>query len=345
MSCMHTMTGKLSRILSIAMLAGGLATLQGCAADEELEPTSATEDELIGLSTPCGELSDVPSMRIERFAADGGNVWLRVGIMDPEATPRADILYLHGYSDRFDNHLPLFEVWRSMGLRVIAFDYPSHGETCGRGLDRYRINGLAKLVSEVEAHTRPARERPLLVAGWSTGGLVAVRMLQSPEIGTFSRPVAGAMLITPGVDVRLFVGDKTRITRETLTSDPDPPHRGDISPSSPICTPLFSGDLVRNAAISRREAYPSVPTVVLTGGIDADVYARTRGVVSWVDGRQAEGKPVFGLGCPEGKHELDNESAPMRDEVRAGAASFARWVLAGGERRGPELARGVCAPY
>lgn len=345
MSYMHTMTQKLSRILGVASLAIGLATVPACAADEEPEPTAATEDELIGLSTPCGELSDVRSMRIERFAADEGKVRLRVGIMEPEETPKADILYLHGYSDRFDNHLPLFEGWRAMGLRVIAFDYPSHGETCGRGLDRYRINGLAKLVSEVEAHTRPAEERPLLVAGWSTGGLVTVRMLQSPEIGTFSRPVAGALLITPGVDVRLLVGDKTRITQETLTSDPNPPHRGPISPSSPICTPLFSADLVRNAGTSRREAYPSVPTVVLTGGIDADVYAKTRGVTSWVDSRQAEGKPVFGLGCPEGKHELDNESAPMRDEVRAGAASFVRWVLSGSDPRGPELASGVCAPY
>ncbi|HVH45978.1 MAG TPA: hypothetical protein VM925_26700, partial [Labilithrix sp.] len=227
-----------------------------------------------------------------------------------------------------------------------TFDYPSHGETCGDGIDRYKINGVAALASHVALSTRPAKDRPLLLAGWSTGGLLAVRMLQAPQIGPLGRPVAGAFLLAPGVDVRLAVGDKQRVTLETLTSDPDPPHRGEITPKSPLSTPVFATDLILNSRISRRDPFPkNVPTFVVTGGEHSDVYVDTAGVKDWVKAREKEGARVYGLGCAGGRHELDNESAPIRDAVRASAASFATWVLGdtAGKPAVPESA--ACSPY
>ena len=314
-----------------------LAVMAACAepASDDADAATADPAALVGLSTSCEELSSVPGMSIERVDADEGRVKLRIGIMDPTGEARGDVLFLHGFSDRFDNHLPLFEGWRAAGLRVVAFDYPSHGETCGRGIDRFKIEGLAKLASFVEEHTRPASARPLVVAGWSTGGLVAVRTLQVPSLA-LGRKVDGAFLLAPGLDVKVLVGDKQRVTLETLTHDPAPPHRGEISPSSPLQTPLFSSDLLLHARHARKDAYPKdVPTVVVTGGEREDVYANTAGVRDWVETRRAEGAAVQGLACDGGRHELDNELPPIRDEVRESAARFARWVADGGRGRLP----------
>ena len=332
---------------SFFLLAALVAFAPACAveAEEEEAPVAESEDDLIGFRTKCGALSPVPGMKIERVDADGGNVHLRIGVMEPRGEPKGDVLFLHGFSDRLDNHLPLFEGWRRAGLRVVAFDYPSHGETCGRGLDRYRIRGIAELASFVEERTREDAARPLVVAGWSTGGLVTVRMLQAPSFG-LGRQIRGAFLLAPGVDVRVLVGDKQMVTEETLTHDPDPPHRGPISPRSPLQTPLFSADLMINARLAREEAFPkNVPTFVVTGGEEEDVYADTKGVMAWVEARQDEGARVVGLGCDGGRHELDNEADPMGSDVRANGVAFASWVASGAEGSLPVRSTDACKAY
>lgn len=328
---------------AILGLLGGAAA--GCG-DDGSEPEPQTDSaELIGLITRCHDLSAVPGMATERVDADGGNVHLRIGVMAPAGEPKGDVLFLHGFADRFDNHLPLFEGWRKLGLRVIAFDYPSHGETCGRGLDLYRIRGLAQLASFVEERTRPDHARPLVLAGWSTGGLVSVRLLQEPSLA-LGRPVSGAFLLAPGVDVKVLVGKMQFVTEETLTHHPDPPHRGPISPVSPLLTPLFSADLLVSAHRAREAAYPKdVPTFVVTGGQDDDVYANTAGVTSWVKARQREGGQLYGLSCGGGRHELDNEAEPMGDDVRTSGARFAAWAVSGTRESLPDLSSDACESY
>ena len=318
----------LGKRFGVAVLA--VATMACASARPEDDAQEASADELIGLSTPCEALSDVPGMTVRRESVDGGKVQLRIGVMDPDATPVADVLFFHGFADRFDNHLPLFEAWRDAGLRVVAFDYPSHGETCGRGIDRYKINGVAELVAHVERATRPDAVRPLVLAGWSTGGLLTIRLLQTPSIAPLSRGVAGAFLLAPGVDVPLVVGDHQRVTLETLTRNPDPPHRGAISPRSPLHTPFFAADLVLNSRIAKRSPYPKdVPTFVVTGGDDDDVYVRSATVRSWVTAQRQGGARFQGLSCDGARHELDNEPAPVGDAVRESASLFASWVASG----------------
>jgi alpha-beta hydrolase superfamily lysophospholipase len=334
---MFTRTG-----FAVVVAASALAACSSESADD----SAASKADLVGLSTSCSTLSDVPGMRIRREIFDDGHVSLRIGVMEPEGEPKGDVLFLHGFADRFDNHLPLFEQWRGAGMRVIAFDYPSHGETCGQGIDRYKINGVAALAADVVKSTEPSTDRPLMLAGWSTGGLLAVRMLEAPEIAPLGRPVKGAFLLAPGVDVALVVGDKTIVTEDTLTSDPNPPHRGAISPKSPLETPIFAADLVLNARLSRRDPFPKdVPTVVVSGGEKEDVYVHTDGVKDWVKSRRDENARVYGVGCEGARHELDNERAPIRDDVRTSAARFASWVIGGAEGSAPTDAYSVCKTY
>jgi len=336
------MLGKTSSFLALLTVVATAA----CAAPPEDDAEPATDDaDIIGFSTECKPLSSVPGMKVERIDADGDNVHLRIGTMEPAGEPKGDVLFLHGFADRMDNHLPLFEGWRSAGLRVVSFDYPSHGETCGRGLDRYRIDGIARLASFVEERTRPKTARPLVVAGWSTGGLVTVRMLQVPSLA-LGRKMSGAFLLAPGVDVKVFVGDKQIVTQETLTHDPDPPHRGPISPVSPLQTPLFATDLILNARNARNDGFPKdVPTFVVTGGEKDDVYADTKGVVAWVEARQRDGARVQGLGCDGGRHELDNEADPIGADVRASGVAFATWAALGGKGDAPAPTGKACKPY
>lgn len=336
------MTPRTVRALALV----SMASVAACSASAtDTDAANEDESDLVGLHTRCGTLSDVPGMKIERADADDGNVHLRIGVMEPKGSPKGDVLFLHGFSDRFDNHLPLFEGWRRVGLRVVAFDYPSHGETCGRGLDRYRIEGIAKLASFVEARTRPAERRPLVVAGWSTGGLVTVRMLQDSKLA-LGRSIDGAFLLAPGVDVKVLVGDKQRVTTETLTHDPNPPHRGPIAPRSPLQTPLFAADLLVQAKRARDAGFPTnVPTFVVTGGENEDVYADTKGVVAWVEARQKDGAKMVGFGCADGRHELDNEAAPMGGDVRESGVRFAAWVTDGAAGALPMVTSAVCKPY
>jgi alpha-beta hydrolase superfamily lysophospholipase len=337
----YRMFGKSIAVVGFSLMVATAAC--GGAPDDS---SAASSDDLVALSTDCRDLSSVPGMTIERPTVDGGNLNLRIGVMDPSGEPRGDVLFLHGFADRFDNHLPLFETWRSAGLRVIAFDYPSHGETCGRGIDRYKINGVAELAAEVVKRKSDGTKRPLLLAGWSTGGLIAVRMLEAPQIAPLDRPVKGAFLLAPGVDVRVVVGDKAMVTTETLTHDPNPPHRGEITPKSPLNTPIFASDLLLNAHLSGEDRFPTnVPTFVVTAGEDEDRYVDTNGVKDWIRARQGEGARVVGFGCDGARHELDNEISPIRDDVRNAAARFATWAVGDAAGSAPVGSGAACRSY
>lgn len=333
----------LSLLALLALLVG-----MGCSTEEPADDSAGTADALAGTATKCAPLSEVPGMTIRRDSVDHDELQLRIGIMDPPGEPKGDILFLHGFADRFDNHLPLFQKWRAEGLRVIAFDYPSHGETCGRGIDYYRINGVAAFATYAAqvAAAVGGGDRPLLVAGWSTGGLIAVRMLQAPQIARIGRPIKGAFLLAPGIDVPLVVGDKGMVTEETLTSDPNPPHRGAIAPKTPLSAPVFAADLLLNARHARNDSFPKdIPTFVVTGGNEEDVYVESAAIEAWVAARRAEGASVEGLKCEGARHELDNERAPIRDDVRTSAAQFASWIVGGATGARPAGRYEACRSY
>jgi alpha-beta hydrolase superfamily lysophospholipase len=274
-----------------------------------------------------------------------GLLQLRVGVQEADGPARGDVLFFHGFADRLDNHGPLFAKWNAAGLRVISFDLPSHGETKGalNNLDLYDFDALIGFAADVEAATREDDSRPLILAGWSTGGLIAARILQH-GLSRFERAPQAAALLAPGVAVRTLVGKFGVVTQSTLTRNPSPPHLGPISPRSPMLFPVFAADLLLNAACSRGDALPlGIPVLVITGDDTDDAYVDSAAVRSWVSDQRTRGASVSGLSCPGAFHELDNEPAPVGNEVRAAMSAFAA-AAAGGRVPAPG-ASGACAWY
>jgi alpha-beta hydrolase superfamily lysophospholipase len=246
---------------------------------------------------------------------------LRVLIQNPpKGTPvRADFLFLIGFSDRADNHAPLFDLLTQSGLRVISFDYPGHGESeCG-SLNDHKIHDLIYYADQVERKTREDQMRPLFLAGWSTGALLVVRGLQKYVF--LERKISGAVLIAPAVSVHKIVGDMGFVTQEVLTSHPNPPFRGAIKPNSPFKVPFFATSLLSQSIWSNIDSYPVlIPTLVFAAGQDSVV--KTSGVKGWVYKNRGFGADIQALECAEGKHMLDNEFEPLGSEVRNNVLNF-----------------------
>ncbi len=263
---------------------------------------------------------------------------LRVGVQNPLGTPIGDILYIHGFADRLDNHQPLFLSWTAAGFRVISFDLPSHGENSGdyNNLNNFSFRDLAELAAKVEQETKA--NRPLILSGWSTGGLVVVRMLQEKWTENFSRPVNGAILFAPGVSVRKFpwtFGNRLGfVSEKSLTHNPKPPHFGKIGPDSPFWTSFVKGfapRLLAESALSQHRNYPlEIPTLVMSAGDIEDVYAKEKVIRQWVRDQNESriDNKIVNISCPHSKHEMDNEPDIYGgEEVRASSAAFARAIV------------------
>lgn len=302
--------------------------LAACAPPEDAPPSSS-ESALEG----CEPLSSLSWMKTKRMDVGiSGDLQVRVGEALPPSSTRVigNILFLHGFADRIDNHKPLFDQWTKRGFRVIAFDYPSHGETCGESLEKFTIDGLASLAAEVEERMMKDEYKkygslPLYVSGWSTGGFLATRLVENQLAGADPRlvhPVKGSVLFAPGVAVRPVL---SAVTEESLTHDPRPPHLGAPSPERPAMYPLFAGSMALAGGKVRAAAYPDVPTIVFTGGDKEDTYANTPLIEEWVK----DHPKMVGVSCAGGRHELDNEAMPMGGQVRTMAADFLADTAAG----------------
>lgn len=272
-------------------------------------------------SEPCGELSAVAGMKVERMELSGAQI--RVGVKEAAGAVTADVMYLHGFADRFDNHLALFDELSAAGLRVVTFDYPSHGESCGASINRFDLEDLAVMAGKIDAAKRTPG-KPLYLAGWSTGGLLAVRIAQGFE-PTELRPVGKMALFAPGVMVRPVM----TVDPGTLSSNLDGHHVAPPKPGSTLEAALFTAAIAGNSTLSHR-SLGGVPALVVTGDAEKDRYVNTAGVERWVKARRDGGDTVLGLSCPAfptdedlgGRHELDNEPAPQGDAVRGAAVAF-----------------------
>lgn len=246
------------------------------------------------------------------------NCHIRVVVQNPEGPAKADLLFLIGFADRADNHQPLFKQLSQGGVRVISFDYPEHGESQCGSLNDQTFRKLATMAKEIEELTRVDKQRPFILAGWSTGGLLAVRIAQNRHWG--ERKISGLTLLAPGLSVYNLIGEWGFVTTRSLLSNPNPPHLGEIKPISPLKFPKFSSFLLLNAQFARDQDFPKdLPTLVLVAGDEADVYAKSPVVRDWAKSLNG---PIYGFQCPDSKHEMDNEIEPIGSEVRNLFSSF-----------------------
>ncbi len=244
----------------------------------------------------------------------------------------ADVLFLTGFSDRADNHKPLFELLANNGYRVISFDYPSHGETKCLNLDLHNFTSISNLAEELLAHSSYRSEKPLYLSGWSTGGLLSYRMLQRKYFK--KRIIAGAILLAPGLSVHLIPGENGMVTIDSLLSNPIPPHRGPIKPKSPLFFLGFSTSLVTNGMLAKKQAIPEVPILMVLGDDLLDVYADSSDIKSWYSGIK---RPSFmAYQCTGAKHEVDNEIEPIGNTVRQLFLNFVK------NQKRPQFPTGPC---
>ncbi|RDH44411.1 alpha/beta hydrolase [Zooshikella ganghwensis] len=251
--------------------------------------------------------------------------YVRVGIFQPKnRSAHGDILFLHGHADRLDNHPTLFNTWTQAGFRVISFDWPSHGLSRTMPIDTFTFDELAAIAILVEKQTAAEKERPLILAGWSFGGLVATRISQQANLHRiFSRPLTALLLITPGIAVHPFSGGDGVARLSTLTNNPNPPVAGPPSPALPIQNPLFAIRLLAAAWQAQQQALPQkLPTFIALAGDQTDWYVNTPKLKHWIKRFPKQHTQVDIWQCPEAKHALDHEPYPVGPYIRNQIIAF-----------------------
>jgi len=261
-----------------------------------------------------------------------GSLQVHYGVFSQVNEVIGDVLFLHGYGDSFLNHLALFKQLNESGLRVIGFDYPSHGKTQGmywNDLDFHSFKSLTEIAEAVLNETSSTTSRPLFIIGWSTGGLHAIRIAQVPRFRKLFPSLSGLVLYAPGVAVKKCVGNSfCHITNETLNHDPLLRSR-QIEPRSPLYRIDFAAKLIFNATRSWYQGIPEhVPTLVFVGG-EKDKYVKTKDIKSWVQlQRNQFSADINAIQCPQAFHELDNELPKYGGKfVREQSIAFVRSIV------------------
>lgn len=252
----------------------------------------------------------------------------------PTQHPKGDIIFLHGYGDQFLNHLPLFGKWTEAGFRVISFDFPSHGKTTGKlwkDLSFISLKEIVAIAGRVEKEFHSREKIPLFLAGWSVGGLMAIRAVQSDWAKFFTRPISGLLLLAPAVAVHYCVGNLfCQITNETLTHNQNLFSR-EISPKIPFLRPYFLAHMlwqIKN--IKEMKIDSTIPVLTIFGGEKEDVYIKTKEAKKWVANQVKKGSRIFTVSCTGARHELDNEAKVNGgDDVRTFAVEFFNKVIEG----------------
>lgn len=289
------------------------------------------------------------SAKAETAFVSHRSLQVHYGVFKPNATATVgDILFLHGYGDTFENHIPLFREWNRIGLRVIAFDFPSHGKSHGGAwddLDWYSFQDLAEVTSLVRNVTLEDNSRPLFLSGWSTGGLLAIQIVQSEKMRTLFPMIRGLVVYAPGVSVRKCVGNLVcHITNDSLSHNELLQDRP-IHPGSPLYRVNFAAKLLLNAHLSWKQALPSeIPTLVFVAGDNEDRYVKSKDLKDWVRLQRANfSASVSAFQCAGARHEMDNEPTDFGGpQVRMLSAGFIDSVI---QNRSLEIVNGPCRTF
>jgi alpha-beta hydrolase superfamily lysophospholipase len=113
------------------------------------------------------------------------------------SAPVAALLFAHGYAESAARHEATLRYFAANGVAAYAYDLTGHGKSAGtRGFIRH-FDELVEVSLALRARIHARHSGlPLFLAGYSLGGLVTVRSVE-----TEPRGVAGCILISPGLGV------------------------------------------------------------------------------------------------------------------------------------------------
>ncbi len=287
----------------------------------------------IALQLACASMAHASELVTRMVAINGQQIRVGTQSPDPGKPIVGDVLYLHGFGDRLDNHAALFAEWNKKGLRVISFDYPGHGLSSG-SINRYSVKTLGAFAGAVEKLTLQNPSRPLVLAGWSAGGLVAARVAEGKTDARFSRPLKGLVLIAPGLAVDLTPKnwDPSKI-REC--GNPDPHHAGEFRPTLLKGAPFLMSVIGNMNGAWKDPMPPNLPVALYLGGDDKDRSVNTPKLREWArKQRDLHGADISGIQFDGLYHELDNEldedgGAAVRNSIANFAAKAARGQASG----------------
>lgn len=124
--------------------------------------------------------------------------------LEPMTAPRGGLVFFHGQGDFIDRYPPILAPFVDAGYRCVLTDLPGHGRSSGR---RGHLPGLS-FIDELLADSLDQLEGPLVIAGHSMGGLMALRLhLLNPEhfqAAWFSSPLLSILDRTHPVLAKLL---------------------------------------------------------------------------------------------------------------------------------------------
>jgi alpha-beta hydrolase superfamily lysophospholipase len=299
--------------LGVALLAAVVAA--GLAFPVRVGPARVRDNAVV---VPSGSATEFRLPARDVRGGESGS--FRVLRVTPPA-PVADLVFLHGHADRVDNHGLLFAALATAGIHVIAVDLPSHGATSARGIDAWTTSDLAALVGTLDRRYGTA-DRPLVLAGWSFGGLVVTRIVQEPRhLAVLGRRPAATVLVVPAVDPLPLTGGDGIARSGTLSHDPES-IPGRPRPASPLLNPIFAVRLLGEAWAARADRLPAdIPTLVVASDPVEDLYVRADGLIRWATAQRAAGRVEL-LACSGARHAVHLEPWPTGPTVRQATVRF-----------------------
>lgn len=270
---------------------------------------------------------------------------INVGTFSPRTDDAATVIYLHGYADTMNNHRELLHLFHDGGLRVLSFDYPSHGRSGGQ-IWFWSIDQVAALVKEILDHpsftSGPLaidRKLPVILVGWSTGATIAIRTAQTWRNKVLPKDMrlAGIIGFAPGLPARAFVGDGVsrlgvKVKVEDLTRNPKAIKYPPYPETTVFGSGFFAGSLKTASEVAYWKGSTQVPTLLLIADHESDFFADANSSAYWVR-TAGRNNPTFGFQCANSYHGIEFEPDGIGELTQLWALEFAQALAQPGQSR------------
>lgn len=276
---------------------------------------------LFSLLTPAAQAAEGWYSFFDRnFTVDHAGTAIQVGVLENRAA-RGTVIYMPGYADTIDNHETLLRAFRAQGLQVIAFDYPEHGQS-GGSIRWWTLESLAGIIPSVLADQRSGFDSslPVILAGWSTGATISMRIAQSwrAEALPEGTRLAGVIAYAPALPAKVVLkAPKDKITDGKMKRGPSPE---DI----PVIG-KFATSITLQSRIAATMGFPEGVSALIVVGGQNDHFADSSAAVRWV---RRQGEHVAGFQCLGSMHGFEFQPA-FGAETQGLATRFAVSAIRG----------------